>query len=294
MSDEIVDDVDVEEEESRDDGLADVGDAYDKLDKNPDEKITPEEPKEDAKPEDAKLEPETKPAEDASALLQAREQTLQAKEQEVNSTIEQINATLGDPLFQEIRQEMAARKRSGGTESANMADKSNQPQDNPLADFTPETSNEQVLHDFLMQQHDVLEEMRESMSGRLDGYERVARANANQRMDSQIDAACEELRGNYPDLIDGGKKQDELVGQAAALIDAHAMRNRSMSLQDGLKMAARMMALPELEERARKDVMAKASASANAAVSEPNISAAPSSESWENQAMREYEELRIG
>ena len=269
------------------------------------------------KAEDAKNKPAVT-VESLQAQMQKQTEELTAWRNQQNDNLKRIVADLDareqaiSEREQAIQAGTAAPAKPGKAGEAADPNTAGAGQDRPWKGWetvTPEEDNFKLWLDHLADQMEAkiktIEEkfgaLPKSIDQRLQPLEARTRQDQETAQTQQIQQALAELKPDFPDLVDGGEKEDALILEAADLADARIARIKReteggkqtdlkpLTLQEALSKAARTLGYDTAEGRARDKFKKQTSRASAARTESPGQAHTPASPTPEEIASEEYD-----
>lgn len=260
---------------------------------------------------DEKAEGEKKPAEQPAQDPQAgqtftaeqlngyREQ-LVAYKQQIDEITQSTAFQAGYKAFMQAQQGQPAGTDQGGAQKPQeQADGQAKPdQGFDLDSIEVETETEQKLLDGLKWMQKQWADGSKSYQDKIQTLEsKLAQhdADLNSRMSSQAEetlrTALEPIKKEFPDLVDGGKNEDKLLGWAANFMDVAQKNGEPMTVSESLEAAAHHLGYGSVSERERVKLQEKARQATGARVDTPGQGAASAGGSLDEALASGYDEI---
>lgn len=245
--------------------------------------------------------------------LQQQATELTNYRQQLTDFHQQLTGFWNDPAFQEAY--AVAKAKQDGTAppapqspAANAADPNSGavppagPAERPWKDFQPEDAGQKQLVEYLnhvADQNDALrQELTEKMQGmttQLGEYQQEVRARKIAAATAEQDAAMTILKAEFPDLVDGGERQQKLEQGAADLIIAGRTRGAEPSVTEALTTAAKAQGYDTESDRLRAKLQQAASDAASARTEPPDQVTPPETpDSMQDASRQVYRDTQGG
>ena len=201
------------------------------------------------------------------ALLQQTQQ-FQQQSAQVQAQYQDVQNVLANPIFQKAYKAALAEVNGQGTAGAQATAVA------PTGQAAPAQASAQAMDPVLRQaveqylQSQGLNkfgDFQKNVESRLGKVDQFFQTEAQTRITQEIDRVTNDpaLKTRFPDIFDGGKKQDEVYAEATRQIYASAQQGQALPLAQAIERAAKLLSFDGLE----KSLSARAKAAMTGKVS---------------------------